>query len=201
MTLNGGVNHGGGAVRVTDAAEEQREVNIDRENRQVNTVRNRDRNGDNPDQSGDSASSGIDWDAWREDVKQEASIKVGGKTVQDNEKGVQTKGPVDGTDPTSIYEADRDNLEASGIDDSGATNTSEDVDEFVESRNQTQSGGSDSPNMGSNSSGEEAGVGALEEWVGDTFSGAIGSVDTDEIVTGVLVALLVAWLIGGSSDG
>jgi hypothetical protein len=159
--------------------------------------------------SSSSDSSGIDWDAYREDVQQESTIKVGGEVVQDNEKGVETKGPVDATDPTSIYEASADNLEASGVDESGNANDEEDVQQFISTRNQSgsnQSGGSDSsesntapdPSPSAPESGEMAGLDALTNFIGDEFR--IPSVvrrNVEQVVVGLVVAAVAAYMLGG----
>jgi hypothetical protein len=74
-------------------------------------------------------------EAFKDAYEESGSLKVGGEVVKDNEKGVQTTGSVDATDPTSISEADPDRLAPSGTTD-GKKNTQQTVREYVERREQ-----------------------------------------------------------------
>lgn len=109
------------------------------------------------------------------------SVKVAGKTVTDNEQGVSVEGPADTTKPggpTSIYEADREDLTASG------TGTEADVEEFVRTRDTGGSGGGET-NASAPSTGDDAGLGAL------TSGLDLGDTTTQAAIA--LVALAALW--------
>jgi hypothetical protein len=97
-------------------------------------------------------------EAMRRSAGESGKTEVNGETVLDNEEGVAVSGPVDGSDPTSIHEADEDELEASGTTD-GELNDQDTVDEFVQNRNSSSSSGSNSSD--SQTSEDDAGLGGL----------------------------------------
>jgi hypothetical protein len=130
-----------------------------------------------------SSNNDIDFDAWREDIKQEGSVKVGGETVKDYEKGVKTEGPVDGTDPTSIYDANPENLVAAGLDDSGDPNTEATVTDFVNNRNM---------NLPTNQSG--AG-GATTTTTSDGPGGSLGLPNFGGPAPVLIAALVAAYVL------
>lgn len=151
------------------------------------------------DESGSSGSedsdSRIDFDAFRKDVKQEGSVKVGGETVKDYSEGVQTKGPVDATDPTSIEEADRDQLTAAGYDESGEKNTSETVDQFVSERNEEDTTDMANVDTSGGSGGDDAGpVESASAWA-NLGTDALGDGGTLAVVAAAIGGLLI---IGGN---
>jgi len=88
----------------------------------------------------DREESEADVSGWKAAIREKGKIKVNGETTLDNEAGVKVSGSVEGSDPTSIDEASRERLTATGVDESGQANTAEDVDQYVDERERTNIG-------------------------------------------------------------